>query len=243
MRIGIVDDEKEVRGFLKKLCEAWLLAHRIEYQFDIFASGVELMEYCAKGDIPDIDVLFLDIEMPGMDGIEVKEWLSDYEGIRRIIFVTIHNEVMQKAFGYKVIAFLRKPIQERDVIRWLEYVRREQEKNELLVLGGLKEEVYLEQVEYIKSDGNYATIHLRDSSRKILFVKKLKQIEEELSTGTIVRVHNSYMVNLMYISGVSERSINLRERDYTIPVGRTRKKEFREQYNRYNIDRIKRRMR
>lgn len=242
MRIGIVDDEKEGRELLKELCEIWLLAHQIECQFDIFKSGKELTQYCTGEDVPNMDILFLDINMPGMDGIQVKEWLNHYEGIRRIIFVTSHEEAMQSAFGYKVIAFVRKPIQERDVFKWLGYVRQEQEKNELLVLDGLKEEIYLDQVEYIKSDGNYATIYLRDSGRQILFVKKLKQIEEELGSRAIVRVHNSYMVNLMYISGISEKSINIRERNYTIPVGRTRRKQFKERYDRYNIDKIKRRM-
>lgn len=91
VRIGICDDEKEVQKEIERLCKN--RQGITVYCFDNAQAVLEIKE--------KLDILFLDIELGGMDGILLKDILEEKEIVTMIVFVTSHKEVMEQAFGKK----------------------------------------------------------------------------------------------------------------------------------------------
>lgn len=105
LRIAICDDQEVYREDILEHCKRLLQGENVIYS--CFASGEELLDSGFQ-----FDFLFLDIEMTGMDGIQVKNLLETQNAQAKIIFLTSHEERMIEAFGANVIGFLRKPVQE-----------------------------------------------------------------------------------------------------------------------------------
>jgi DNA-binding LytR/AlgR family response regulator len=104
MRIAICDDRTEDRDLLKKYCE------NLGYlDLSLFSSGKDLLESSL---LSTIDLVFLDIEMQGYSGIEVKNILESNYPATLIVFCTTHSELMVDAFGKNVLSFLTKPYDE-----------------------------------------------------------------------------------------------------------------------------------
>ena len=103
MRIAVCDDQVIYREELIKQCKTILNENTY---YGCFDSGE-----CLLHAEEEFDLLFLDIEMTGMDGIQVKDILEQKQSSMKIIFLTSHEERMIEAFGNHVIGFLKKPIQ------------------------------------------------------------------------------------------------------------------------------------
>ena len=109
--IGICDDEEQYRAQIKLLCSAFFDTQKQEFGFVEFTSGEEVLAY--QGD--RIHLLFLDIEMPGMGGLEVLSRVRRNERIWRIVFVTSHKELKWETIDLKTLAFLEKPLEKAGV--------------------------------------------------------------------------------------------------------------------------------
>lgn len=240
MNIAIVDDMKEQGEQLQRLCENYFESRKENAVYHVWTSGSQLLDYCLDRNHEEIDLVFLDIEMPDMDGIRVKELLSNESMIRHIIFVTSHREVMQDAFGSKVIAFLDKPVKQTDVDRWLDYVQKELSKNVLIVFEKENETIYLEHLEYIEGEKNYTKFHLRNGQEKWLW-KNMKYVEGILQDMPVIRVHKSYMVNLIHVSEIRD-SIYFEDSKSVVPIGRKYLSAVKEAYREFKRERIRERM-
>lgn len=166
------------------------------------------------------DLLFLDVEMPGMNGFELLEQLSDQSF--GIIFTTAYNQYALKALKAKAIDYLLKPVDEQElkeaVQRWkttkelkkdtsskmvdelLDYLKQEgilKSKIAVSVSDGI-EFVAVHDIMYCNSQGNYTCMYLSDGS-KTLLSKSLKEIEKTLAQYFFLRVHQSYLINPDYM--------------------------------------------
>lgn len=104
MKIAICDDDKNAREVLKTCCGRFAAEFQIDCQVAEYASGEELLRDSSS------DVLLLDVEMPGMNGIAVKNFLQNQRAMTRILFVSSHEEAITEAFGREVYGFLYKPV-------------------------------------------------------------------------------------------------------------------------------------
>jgi len=165
------------------------------------------------------DCIFLDIEMPKMDGFKLLSSLSyrDFD----LVVTTAYDSYAIKAFKENAIDYLLKPIDSDDLVKVSKKIAKNKEKSNLgieldkllhnfstqndkktkkipLPLKGKTVFVWLEDVVYCKSDGNYTTVYLNDNTSYLLS-KKIKDVELLLNSDKIVRVHQSYVVNVDYI--------------------------------------------
>lgn len=198
----------------------------MSYDILEFESGTELLQY--SGDA--IILLFIDIEMPGMDGIDVKNSVENDSNIKNIVFVTSHSEPMQKAFGRKTIGYELKPINDDVISRYIERVINEQDEYHYIsILNGKNPFRILEgQIAYIEGSGNYSYIYKADGE-KLLFTIKLKDLELSLFASDIVRIHKSYFVNLRHVKSVDKNTIKL-DNGTAFTIGRSYMPSFRESY-------------
>lgn len=194
-----------------------------------------------------LDCLFLDIQMPTMDGFQFLEKLTNKDFA--VIITTAYNEFAIKALKHEAIDYLLKPIDSDDLKETIKKVKRFTSK---LVNSNKIEEVLLsfnarydqkkitintdgklvflhaDEILYVESDGNYSTIVV-ENGPKIVLTKKLKEMNSILPENQFFRIHNSYIINLKKIKEfIKSEGYVVMESNDKIPVARQRKSDFLE---------------
>ncbi len=233
----IVDDEHSAIRSLKWEIENFCQDVSI---VDSFTSPLEAIS--AINNIKP-DCVFLDIEMPEMDGFQLLKQLDfrDFD----LIITTAYDSYALQAFKESAIDYLLKPVDSDELIKSIEKVKTNKKRNTLgkelfnaieqfssrqsfdkiaLPLAGKTIFILPEEIVYCKSDGNYTEVYFKDKKREILS-KKLKDVEAILNNKLFCRVHNSYVVNISFIREfVRTDGLHLILEDKTnIPVSRSKK--------------------
>lgn len=237
LSIVLVDDENDALEALE-----WKLSNYIE---DVIITkcnspikSIEVIERLKP------DVVFLDIQMPEMDGFTLIENLT-YKNFN-LIFTTAHDEFALKAIKVSAIDYLLKPVDKDELIAAIGKIRAQQKDALLedklqLLLGNLNNnhdkinisadgKVYLlekDEVVMLKSDKSYTTIYL-SSDQEIVVSKTLKEVEKKFQFSQFYRVHNSYLINLNhvkeYLKGLGGELIMTNGE--TASISRTKKAEL-----------------
>ncbi len=222
----------------------------LKWEIENFCTGVEIMdsftnplEAISAINYLKPDCVFLDIEMPEMDGFQLLQELNYREF--DLIITTAYDSYALKAFKENAIDYLLKPVDSDDLIKSVSKIRQNKSENSLgkelqsviknlsktnstskiaLPLAGKTLFIYPEDIIYCKSDGNYTTIFFKNGKKEILS-KKIKDIETVFHHDAFFRVHNSYLVNINYISEFikSDGQYIVLENGESIPVSRTKK--------------------
>ena len=187
MLIGICDDVQIERGKIYNLCEEFFRGNDIIHEYKEFTCGEEVLEYCNNKKNTRIDLLYLDVEMKGMSGLELKDLILKKNMVWRIAFVTNHNDSIYGSFSIKTIGFITKPILKNDVIKMINIVHEEIKENILIMYKGYKgEKIYekLENIIYFEADESYSRIYsIAEKESNIsshVISKRLGVIEKEM---------------------------------------------------------------
>ncbi len=235
--IGICDDQEIYRQLLRELCEQYFQNHPCEYEYVEFASGEELLQFKTH----KLHLLFLDIELGNMNGIEVLSQLESEKIIWRVVFITCHQDQIYHAFGLKTLGFEVKPPKYERVEKWLTVALRENQENEVYesIVNGEKKYFVMEDIYYLKADGNYTYICMKDN--EYLVGDRLNIWMERMKQAPIVRIHKSYMVNLLHVKRWDVKKVILMN-DAELTIGRqyrsTAKERYREFIGRFRRDRL-----
>lgn len=235
IKIILVDDEPKA---IKSL----------EWEIANFCQGVEVMATFTKPNEAiaylqknNPDCVFLDVEMPEMDGFKFLDYFKNRTF--RVVFITAYNQYAIKAIKENAMDYLLKPIDSDDLVLTIEKIKADKlntrtydaleerlsantKKRIAIPTEGKLIFVNTESILYCKSDGNYCKIHMVD--KKPLFVsKKLKEIVSILPNDVFFRVHNSYVINLKKINEyLKTDGYVILENHKKIPVSRSKKLAF-----------------
>ena len=193
------------------------------------------------------DCLFLDIQMPAMDGFQFLDKI-DYKDIA-VVFTTAYDEYAIKALKREALDYLLKPIDSDDLSDTIRKIKKfksrvinsEKFENILLDFNSKNNQkkitistegklifLKLDEILFVESDGNYCTLFLTDN-QKIVVTKKLKEIDSLLPIDGFFRIHNSYIINLNKIKEfLKTEGYVVMESGHRIPVARQRKSDFLE---------------
>jgi DNA-binding LytR/AlgR family response regulator len=170
-----------------------------------------------------VDLIFLDIEMPDLNGFELLDVL---ENKPQIIFITGKTEYAFKAFNYDATDYLHKPItRERFNIAVEKALKQHklmlgvyEEDGEYFIIRSnhKKYQVYLKDIKWIGALGDYVKIVTEENS--LLVLATMKSFEAELPEDKFLRIHKSYIVNLAKIDRFSSRKVEVG--DYEMPLSR-----------------------
>jgi len=209
LKILLVDDEKDALEALE-----WKLNNYIDnVEVTTCNSPIKAIEIINE---LKPDVVFLDIQMPEMDGFTMIEKVENRDF--NLIFTTAHDEFALKAIKVSAIDYLLKPVDKDELLASMEKIKKSKKGNLLenklqLLLNNLDDnnndkinisadgKVYLldkEDVVMLKSDKSYTTIFLK-SEQQIVVSKTLKEVEKKFQFPEFFRVHNSYLINLNHI--------------------------------------------
>ncbi len=245
MRTIIVDDEKLSRSVLKLLLEKHCPAVNI---VAICADGISALEAIEKY---QPDLLFLDVEMPGLNGFEVLRACKDASF--SIIVTTSYDHYALDAIRHNALDYLLKPIIREDLVEAVEKAmlrKRQKEQSgdktdslmeflhqhlypgERLALPspeGLRM-LLVKDILYCVADGESTIIHLVNTAAKPSVCRSLKEVEGLLKNKGFFRVHHSYLVNLNYMDRYikGDGGDIIMSDGSCIPVSRQRKQEFME---------------
>jgi two-component system, LytTR family, response regulator len=198
IRALIVDDEAPARSELR-----YLLEQRRDVQVVGEAAGAA--EALALAKAVHYDVVFLDIQMPGLTGLEAAPLVREQPRAPAVVFVTAHPEYAVEAFAVEAFDYLLKPVDPDRLARVIERLRERPAAGEPVnkvpvVAGGRTELLDYDAIHFVQADGDYCRVHTYD--RSYLCTASLGELEEKLPANRFARIHRSYLVNLARVSAV-----------------------------------------
>lgn len=228
LKIAIIDDERHAIDTL-----TYDLQENHFGEIEILFTTTNPVEGLKKLHAEKPDLLFLDIDMPGLSGLDLVELMQDLP--TRVVFTTAHLEYAVKAVETMASGYLLKPVQADDLQRIIEKIKAEKQNNTTsqLVSGKIPvpdadgiELIPWDEIVYCKSDSNYCELNLTEN-RRIVASKTLKYFEANLPSHLFVRVHKSYLVNLQHIKKYLKRNGGelLMSNEKVIPISRNSREE------------------
>lgn len=204
--IGICDDEQQMRRTLRQILEQSLQLQGMEYQIFEYISGEELI---AGTKVQDLDILFLDIEMSALDGIQTARLLRKKGMKTVIIFVTAYPEFVFQGYEVHAFHYILKPYKEKKITQVMEQALKE---------------MNLSKVHYFMVEQKSKSVRIPLDSCVIMkeesieFYGKLDEVETSLPEY-FIRIHNRYIVNLNFVTTLEKDCCILGKRSF--PVSRT----------------------
>lgn len=230
IKIAIVDDEKEEVANIKTIVENYFQTNDIEYQVHEFFSGEELLDHAEP-----MDLIFLDIQMNGIDGIETAMKIRSKDKKAALIYISNYSEKMASSFAVHPFAFLEKPINSYDIQKHLRdyfsYTESRYKKN-MMVFTGQQGEIIadLNNIIYFEYENN-RKIQLITTDEKYLIIGSISELAERMEQYDFIIPHKSFLVNKAEI-----RSFNfslVMSNGDEIPIAKNRHKQVREQINKF----------
>ncbi len=216
----IVDDEPIARDILRQFIDD---TPGIENVGEC-SNALELMEILKK---KSVDLIFLDINMPKLTGIE---FLRTQPVQTNVILTTAYPEYALEGYELNVVDYLLKPIGFPRFLQAVEKVKQVADQQEIsftVKADGKSYRIDASDIRIVESKGDYLMIHLKD--QKIMVYMTMKKLMEQ-TRGRLLRVHKSYSVSLSVIEYVEGNMIHISGNE--IPIGASYKEEFQEKWGR-----------
>jgi two-component system, LytTR family, response regulator LytT len=229
----LVDDEPLALGLLERYV---LKTPFLEFKFKC-NNAIEALEIINNN---PIDLIFLDIQMPELTGIELSRVIGKDT---RIIFTTAFNEYAIEGFKVNALDYLLKPFNYEEFLRaankakdWFELIKtiqntEDNNKDYIFVKSDYKQvKIPLQDVLYIEGLKDYVKIWVKDNPKAILTIMSLKSLEKNLPPHKFMRIHRSYIVALDKIQSI-ERSQIIINNNIRITIAEQYKDQFKDFIN------------
>lgn len=244
MNIAVCDDEENIRCLIGKL----IGKQEGSYHIMEFSSGGELLQFWQQEGRARIDILFLDISMNDIDGMEVakqiRAWKEEREepvwgSLPLLIFVSGYSEYMPKAFSVNAFQYLMKPINEREFeevfaqavreCRYLEAKKEAEPRRIPIRSGKITRNVSIDDISYIESRNRKIVIRMREE--ELESYGKIGEMEEELQKR-FFRIHKGYLVNLKWVERYSRMEVQMKD-GARLPISKYKYQDFVKAYLEY----------
>lgn len=231
MRVAVVDDNENDRELLIKYLRQFQKEHGMKMQIKPYGSSLDFLEEYAGG----YDVILLDIEMPGIDGMETAKEIRQTDEVAAIIFITNMAQFAIRGYEVNAIDFMVKPVPYFNFAekfkKAVSFAGREQGKNILLNSDEGIIRINMADIYYLEKDKNknYLVYYTRKGTfreRNTILSAKAK-----LGNQPFAECTSGCLVNLKYVERVGKDSVVLE--NATLPVSRRMRKEFLNSFMKY----------
>ncbi len=198
LRVLVIDDERPA------LDEVTFLLEQDDRVTEVYATDSPTQALRLLQQL-EVDAVFLDVQMPGLTGIEFAQVLSRFTSPPVAVFVTAHDQHAVDAFELNAVDYVLKPVrQERlaeAVRRVLAATRTERAEEQVPVeRGGVTRFVPLSQIRYVEAEGDYARLHTPEGSHLVRV--PLHQLEQDWASAGFVRIHRSVLIATAHVDEV-----------------------------------------
>lgn len=205
-RLAVCDDEQSYSDYVADLAGRWAELAGTQVEVERFPSAEAfLFRYEER---KDFDVLLLDIEMTGMDGVELAKRVRQESEDVQIVFITGYTDYIAEGYEVSALHYLTKPVNEEKLFQVLTKAVDRLARNEralTLELPGETVRIVLSRVRYMDVLHNYVTVH---ADRDYAVKRPLGELEKELD-GRFFRVGRSCVLNLAYVQRVTRTEVEL----------------------------------
>lgn len=176
----------------------------------------------------DVDAIFLDINMPDLNGID---FVRSMQHSPLVVFTTAYQKYAVEGYRVDAIDYLLKPFGMADVLRAADKVKRQFDLLHTASVSAVDEDdalflkteykvvrILISQIIYVEGMAEYIRIHLAHQPKPILALLSMKKIEERLPSASFMRIHKSYIINLHHIAEINRSRIILDTKS-DIPIG------------------------
>lgn len=233
IQIAICDDEKRVLDDISgKVRNAFA---EINCPAEIFQTDnpFELVEHIKNR---AIDVLFLDIDMPSLSGMDIAQFLIDSNANTLLVFVTSHDALVYQSFMYHPFGFIRKSHFDEEIGTVVKSIADELQKQKEYFSFKTNEgffKVPFADILYFESESNYVNLHCAGKRYKqYKFRGTITALEKELAAKGFIRTHKGFLVNQQHIFAIKGDDIEL-SNNQLLPIGRTNRESVKKTILRY----------
>ena len=234
LKIGICDDEPSIITTIVKYLNHYELAYDIDFEISTFTNAKQLLQTYNNPGV--FHILFLDVEMPEMSGIELATAIREIPDRNvHIVFVSSYPEYMKDSFNVQAFQYLTKPISEKDFTLELNRIVKDLKQSlatKLIVSTSMDEElVFLDEIIYIKSVNSkkkQLTYVLKD--RTIDSIGKISDLEKTLQSSGFACPSQGYLIHLQHLNLIRKNELLLSNGDI-IPLSRRKERPLREYFN------------
>jgi len=230
IHVAICDDEQEFVTCLTQMLERYAAETGEAVRVSAYYDGAQLVEAYD----PTIDLVFLDIRMKGLNGLDTAGRLRRLDETLGIIFLTTLSQYALEGYRYGAANYLIKPLQygrlRSELDKFRSRHRLEKSPAMLVVNDSGKYKIRLDSLRYVETWGRNLVCHTEQED--VVCYKTMKALERKLEGQGFARCHSSYLVNLGYIRGVRKLEITLITGE-TLPISQPRRKAFMERLTEY----------
>lgn len=224
MKIAICDDEKIYVEKVEKIVDKFFSSKNIDYSIECFFCGEDLI-ICDE----IFDIVFLDIEMKKLNGIETAKRLNEKSNHTKIFILTSHNQYLDDAMDFNVFRYIDKTSNSERIIAGLQKALENLQQSDIVVLTTDNESVIVSKDDIVYIEIKYKKLYVQTVNEKYVSRQKMEYFKEQLETGFFSVPHNSYIVNMNHIKKFRRDSLDLTG-GYNIAVASRKQASFKKQF-------------
>ncbi|CEN31385.1 LytR/AlgR family response regulator transcription factor [Paraclostridium sordellii] len=221
LNIVICEDDFLHRSILKEFLVSILDEELLEYVLIEYSSGEDLISNYDK-----VDLLFLDIQMNELSGMEVARKIREFDSKVEILFTTSVEQYVFEAYEVKAYRYLVKPIEYEELKKQVKLCISDYlSKNSIISIDSNKATVKIPIGEILYAEVMKKEVTIYTESKVYTIETRMKRVEEKLFNYGFFRCHHSYLVNLNKVSEIRDKTIFINDEE--IPVSRMRYKSLK----------------
>ncbi|MBQ9262778.1 MAG: response regulator transcription factor [Clostridia bacterium] len=225
-RIAVCDDTTEIRQLLRQYFQRLQAETSFQLTLDEYASGEALLQ----ADPSTYDLLILDVQMEGLNGIDTARRIRQSGGQMTIIFFTNYVQYAMEGYEVQAYRFLLKPLsyeQFSNVVGTAMRQMQEQKQESLHIRQkDSVTRIAVADIAFVETERGHVVIHTKEKEA-IPSSMTMKEMEEALSGHRFFRCHTAYLVNMREIKKFTQQDVVLQD-DTVIPLSKHRRKEMKE---------------
>ena len=231
MKIAICDNEHMIQETVKQYIKQYEKNYQKKYEITCFKSGEELLNTHER-----FQLIFLDIEMENMNGMETAERIRETDVDVVIVILSGYAKYKHKAYSLHVFDYLDKPFKEKDIYHVLQEVERYHSKQDYTYFSLRTKQGFIklkqEEIVFIEYRNRTTWIHTMAKSYETTYT--IAQLMEKLEDYDFYSPHRAFIVNLYHVSSYTSTIITLDNHTRTeIPISQLKTKEFKERILQY----------
>ena len=222
MRIAVCDDEELFRIEFKSVLDKVLI--NAEYDIDTFSGGSSLYEAFLKN---PFDLVFLDIEMPGIDGITLAKRLRAVSDNVQIVYLTSHIEYALEGYEVNALRYLVKPVDMNKLSEVLKYIQDKKNNSRQIMIKQEGEDIVIDISDIIYMESMDKNVRIVTSKSEYITRYNISDYEEELKNSGFLRIHRGYLISLSKVKKIVKNDVVM-DGDISLPVSRSNIKTLKD---------------
>ena len=224
MQIAVCDDERKIAQEISDVIKEYASLEYEDVQVDVFDRGRALWERLSAS---CYDIVFLDIDMPDISGLDIAARMSELDSKPLLVFVTSHDELVYDSLKFHPFGFVRKNFLQTElseVLRDCVQTLRRQKRDFSFVTSAGTGKVPQDSVLYFEANGNYLRLVTTDGEYRIR--ETLYAVENALGEYGFVRIHKGFLVNQAAVQMLGKEELVLSNEE-KLPIGKSYAAEAR----------------